>query len=60
LRIRDDGLGFETDEVPTGHYGLEMMRERAEAVEAKLSVTSQPGYGTELTVWWTDPAYKDL
>jgi two-component system nitrate/nitrite sensor histidine kinase NarX len=60
MRIRDDGQGFETDEVPTGHYGLEMMSERAEAVEAKLSVTSQPGYGTELTVCWTDPAYKDL
>jgi signal transduction histidine kinase len=29
-----------------------MMRERAEAVGARLTVTSLPGHGTEITVRW--------
>ena len=36
----------------SGHYGLGMMRERAEAVGARLTVTSRPGHGTEITVRW--------
>jgi two-component system nitrate/nitrite sensor histidine kinase NarX len=53
LRIRDDGQGFDPEQTFSGHYGLSMMRERAEAVGALLSVTSQPGHGTELTIRWT-------
>ncbi len=53
LRIRDDGLGFDPSELARpGHYGLGMMRERAEAVGAQLTVTSNPGHGTEVTVCW--------
>ena len=37
---------------PSGHYGLGMMHERAEAVGAKLKITSQPGKGTEVTINW--------
>ncbi len=53
MRIRDDGAGIKLGE-PTlpGHYGLGMMRERAEAVGALLIITSQPGHGTELTLLW--------
>src|SRR5215207_6219867 len=47
LRISDDGRGFDPEQTTSGHYGLSMMRERAEAVGALLSVTSQPGQGTE-------------
>ncbi|HMD88683.1 MAG TPA: PAS domain S-box protein, partial [Anaerolineaceae bacterium] len=51
--IRDNGCGFVTsDQVPSGHYGLGMMRERAEAIGAVLTVTSQPGQGTEIAVHW--------
>lgn len=53
LNIRDDGRGFVTSELtPSGHYGMDMMRERAEAVNALLSITSQAGHGTELTIRW--------
>jgi signal transduction histidine kinase len=31
-----------------------MMRERAEAVGAVLSVASQPGHGTEIALRWTE------
>ena len=53
LRIRDNGQGFDPEQTFSGHYGLGMMRERAEAAGALLTVTSQPGHGTELTIRWT-------
>ncbi len=52
LRIRDDGRGFDPEQTPPGHYGLSMMRERATAVGATLSITSQPGHGTEIVIRW--------
>jgi len=62
LRIRDDGQGFDPEQILSGHYGLSMMRERAEAAGALLSVTSQPGHGTELTIRWTQtpPTHRVL
>jgi len=57
LCIRDDGRGFDSNlTTSSGHYGLEMMRERAAAVGAQLSVTSQPDHGTELIICWTKPS----
>jgi signal transduction histidine kinase len=52
LSIRDDGQGFDPERTTSGHYGLSMMHERAEAVGAHLSITSQPGHGTELIIRW--------
>jgi two-component system nitrate/nitrite sensor histidine kinase NarX len=52
LYIHDNGQGFDPKEILSGHYGLSMMRERAEAAGAVLSVTSQPGHGTELSIHW--------
>jgi len=53
LHLRDNGVGFvTTGPTPTGHYGLGMMQERAEAVGAVLTVSSQPGQGTEVALRW--------
>ncbi len=53
LSIRDNGCGFDTsDLLPPGHYGLNMMRERAEAVQALFRITSQPNIGTEIVILW--------
>ena len=53
MRIRDNGQGFEPSQLAApGHYGLGMMHERAETVGAQLTVTSQPGYGTEVKLRW--------
>lgn len=52
LHIRDDGRGFDPMQVPSGHYGLSIMRERAKAIGAVLSVASQPGHGAEITIHW--------
>jgi PAS domain S-box-containing protein len=59
LSIRDNGQGFDPKKTFSGHYGLGMMRERAEAVGALLTVTSQPGHGTELKLRWTQTQPKE-
>jgi signal transduction histidine kinase len=56
LRIVDNGRGFDVDNVPPGHLGLSIMRERAEAVGADLVLRAAPGHGTELTVSLRSPA----
>jgi len=54
LRLRDNGRGFDPKHSPSGHYGLAMMRERAEAVGADLSIMSQPERGTEIVMRWVE------
>jgi len=49
LKVDDDGLGFDVKQPQaTGHYGLAGMRERAQAVGGELTVSSQPGQGTQI------------
>ncbi len=59
LRIHDDGRGFNPEETFAGHYGLSMMRERAGAAGAQLSVTSQAGHGTDLIMRWQNDLQKE-
>lgn len=54
LRIRDDGRGFDPEKTLPGHYGLNMMQERATTVGATFSITSQPGRGTEIIIRWVE------
>ena len=61
LHIRDDGRGFDSSEqTPAGHYGLSMMRERAETVGALLTVTSRPGHGTEIAIRWREAPKEEI
>jgi signal transduction histidine kinase len=51
LRIRDDGDGIDPDLLSVGrpgHWGIHNMKERAEKIGAKLTISSQPGSGTSL------------
>ena len=47
VTIADNGRGFRPD-VPTGGFGLESMRQRAELIGADLSVVSAPQDGTRV------------
>lgn len=50
VTITDDGIGYE--KTPgNGHYGMEIMRERAESVNGGLTVTSSAGEGTRVNLW---------
>lgn len=59
LNIRDNGKGFDPEQIAPGHYGLSMMHERAQAVGVQLSIISQPGKGTELSIHWKDVGKKE-
>ena len=59
LRICDDGVGFDPQQTISGHYGLSMMRERAEAEGLALTITSQPSQGTQLTICWSTTPSKE-
>ncbi|MBI5030488.1 MAG: GAF domain-containing sensor histidine kinase [Chloroflexi bacterium] len=52
LSIRDDGRGFDVNQVSSGRLGLASMRERAQAIGAELTVASRPGGGTQIKVVW--------
>jgi signal transduction histidine kinase len=59
LHVRDDGQGFDPNRIVSGHYGQKMMRERAEAVSAQLSIKSRAGHGTELIIRWIKPSSEE-
>ncbi len=51
LRVRDDGTGFDpAAPSPEGHFGLSIMRERADLAGASLGLDSVQAQGTEVKV----------
>jgi signal transduction histidine kinase len=55
VSVRDNGAGFETDQVDRvreekGSLGMLNMRERARTVNGTLSIASKPGHGTTVTL----------
>jgi len=48
--VRDDGVGFDTQQTPSSAYGLLGMRYRVEAAHGTLTVASAPGQGTTVSV----------
>ena len=52
LTVIDNGIGLEPEKISANHFGLRVMRERAEAVGARVSVYSEPGEGTQISAVW--------
>jgi signal transduction histidine kinase len=51
IEIADDGRGFDLNTLPPAqHFGLRIMRERAERLGGTFQVESAPGQGTRVTV----------
>src|SRR5699024_3954454 len=50
LRIVDDGIGFDLDEVRPSAYGLQNMKERAYEIGGTFKIVSLPKEGTRLEV----------
>ncbi|MCL7769760.1 nitrate/nitrite two-component system sensor histidine kinase NarQ [Pasteurella multocida] len=46
--VRDDGIGIPSLEEPEGHYGLNIMHERATQLNAHLRIANRPSGGTEI------------
>ena len=61
LLVEDDGVGFKVEEQSSllellnkRHFGLVGMHERAAIIGAQLSIDSENGQGTRVTVIWKD------
>ncbi len=52
LLIEDNGKGFDDMAIPADSLGLGIMRERSAEIEADLTIDSQPGQGTTVTMIW--------
>jgi nitrate/nitrite-specific signal transduction histidine kinase len=50
VRIVDDGKGFDQTKTPTGHFGVNIMHDRAQILDGRLEVESAPGAGTIVTL----------
>ncbi len=51
LRIVDDGRGFDPSDVaPVSRHGLQIMRERAELLDADFQIISRPDEGTRVII----------
>ena len=51
--VRDNGTGFDPDSCPgqeQGHFGLQGVRERAKSFGGSVTIASQPGNWTKVTV----------
>lgn len=49
ISIHDNGIGFDPQNIPSGHYGLLGIRERIRLISGQLTLNSAPGKGTILT-----------
>jgi two-component system, NarL family, sensor kinase len=60
LRVKDNGQGFGVGSIPSSKgFGLLGMSERAERINAQLSIASQPGRGTEMIVTVDRESYDE-
>ncbi len=53
LRVADDGRGFDTHTAGAqveGHWGMSIMRERAEQIGGSFAVSSAPDHGTRIDI----------
>lgn len=54
LTISDNGKGFDPGVTKPSSLGMNIMRERAESINAHLSIESSIGLGTRVQVVWSD------
>jgi PAS domain S-box-containing protein len=54
LHISDDGQGINPAGTEPGQLGLGIMRERAEAIGAMLTIEGRPDQGTQVTLVWSN------
>ncbi|NLX08215.1 MAG: PAS domain S-box protein [Chloroflexi bacterium] len=53
LTVTDNGRGFDMESVMPTSLGLGIMRERAEAIGARLTITSAAQQGTQVVLAWS-------
>ncbi|MCD4672443.1 MAG: GAF domain-containing protein [Anaerolineaceae bacterium] len=58
LNVTDNGVGFDPVQIKPDRLGLGIMKERAESIDAKFSIQSQTGSGTQVLVKWARSGSK--
>jgi len=56
--IEDDGIGFDETRIePVGgqHFGLSILRDRARQINGEITIDSEPGDGTRVTLQFVYP-----
>jgi len=59
LRIGDNGRGFDPHTRKINHMGLQIMQERANSINAKLTINTHLDQGTEVTINWQPTEEKE-
>jgi len=55
ILVEDNGQGFDVGRPsPGGHFGLRIMRARAERIGGKLEIYSEPDHGTSIKLIWSE------
>jgi signal transduction histidine kinase/DNA-binding NarL/FixJ family response regulator len=52
MQIADNGHGFRQNQIPSDRLGLTIMAERAASIGAELDISSEPGQGTAVDLFW--------
>ena len=58
ILIEDDGIGFDESKIESvggEHLGLGILRDRAEQINGEISIDSEPGEGTRVTLQFVYP-----
>lgn len=50
IQVQDWGVGFDPQNTPNGHFGLEGIRRRVNLLNGIVTIASDPGEGTLITV----------
>jgi signal transduction histidine kinase len=50
IQVQDWGIGFDPDTIPQGHFGIEGIRQRVRLLHGDVTIHSNPGRGTLITV----------
>lgn len=53
IAIDDDGVGFDPAQSRNGHYGLSIMRERSQTLDAHFDIAPREPHGTRVSVRFT-------
>jgi nitrate/nitrite-specific signal transduction histidine kinase len=48
VTVEDDGVGIRDEQSPRGHFGLSIMRDRAQSVSGKLTIERRQPTGTRI------------
>ena len=59
LVIQDDGVGYYMETVHSNHLGINIMRERADKINATLTLASEPGHGTLVSLTWCNDSKSE-